>query len=449
MATLKITNVLVEEDGLYLNGYFDCSYDAYLISQTMTDTSTFSATIYLDSIHYLKAENTRDFGRMPFLIKLNKNGEIAWVQQIYTDAPNDDFVNYNDQGVRGIAVDEENVYTNCRASYNTIDFINYNSFFLDSAHTIPIINHCSSFNLTTCYNKISGDPVDYFFVDTIEIEGVKECDIAIVNDELILDVPFFLQRKMELRKINKHTKEITRSMPITYSWTRVSSKSMSINSSGWVFRASTGEGARVFDSIPVSPTVETSIMTFFYDSSLDMRIKPCPQVDSLWGSISQQAAALYWGSTFAHAGYELAYIPDGGSWDNAATLEVTGNAATLDLPDDHCYQFRIRGLCDGRREATSPWSDPVTLCPEVGIADIEPSNAITLSPNPTSGRVKVSAEEPMRQVAVYDMAGKEVLAVAASGRNVEIDVSGLPGGTYVVKVESERGVAARKLIVGE
>ena len=238
-------------------------------------------------------------------------------------------------------------------------------------------------------------------------------------------------------------------MPIAYSWTNVVPKSMSINSSGWVFRASTGEGARVFDSISVSPIVKTSIMTFFYDSSLDLRIKPCPQVDSLWGGIGQQTATLYWGSTFAHAGYELAYIPDGGSWDNATTLEVTGNAATLDLPDDHCYQFRIRGLCDGRREATSPWSDPVTLCPEVGIADIEPSNAITLSPNPTSGRVKVSAEEPMRQVAVYDMAGKEVLAVAASGRNVEIDVSGLPGGTYVVKVESERGVAARKLIVGK
>ena len=80
------------------------------------------------------------------------------------------------------------------------------------------------------------------------------------------------------------------------------------------------------------------------------------------------------------------------------------------------------------------------------IAEAE-SARITLSPNPTSGKVKVSADEAIRGIKVFDMAGKEVLSVVSSGRNVEIDMAGQPSGTYVVRLETEKGTAARKLIV--
>ncbi|MCQ2298238.1 MAG: T9SS type A sorting domain-containing protein [Bacteroidales bacterium] len=82
------------------------------------------------------------------------------------------------------------------------------------------------------------------------------------------------------------------------------------------------------------------------------------------------------------------------------------------------------------------------------IAEAE-SARITLSPNPTSGKVKVSASEPMRQAAVYDMAGKEVFSAKAVVPKTEwdLDLSSLPSGTYIVKITTKSRTATRKLIV--
>ena len=82
------------------------------------------------------------------------------------------------------------------------------------------------------------------------------------------------------------------------------------------------------------------------------------------------------------------------------------------------------------------------------IAEAESAH-ITLSPNPTSGKVKVSASEPMRQAAVYDMAGKEVFSAKAVVPKTEwdLDLSGLPSGTYIVKITTKSRTATRKLIV--
>ncbi|MCQ2297880.1 MAG: T9SS type A sorting domain-containing protein [Bacteroidales bacterium] len=82
------------------------------------------------------------------------------------------------------------------------------------------------------------------------------------------------------------------------------------------------------------------------------------------------------------------------------------------------------------------------------IAEAE-SARITLSPNPTSGKVRVSASEPMRQAAVYDMAGKEVFSAKAVVPKTEwdLDLSSLPSGSYIVKITTKSRTATRKLIV--
>ena len=82
------------------------------------------------------------------------------------------------------------------------------------------------------------------------------------------------------------------------------------------------------------------------------------------------------------------------------------------------------------------------------IAEAEAAH-ITLSPNPTSGKVRVSASEPMRQAAVYDMAGKEVFSAKAVVPKTEwdLDLSSLPSGSYIVKITTKSRTATRKLIV--
>ena len=223
---------------------------------------------------------------------------------------------------------------------------------------------------------------------------------------------------------------------------------ISATSNGWIFRGEKGEEPRVYDSIFLGNYQDASVMTFFYDSTLDSRIKPCPQADSLWGdSIAHQTATLFWRSRYGQAGYELAYMPEGGSWDNATILETDSTTATIALPDDRCYLFRLRALCGGRREAYSPWCDPITLCPEhrtdVGI-DPADSPRLALLPNPTAGKVQIlGLDEPALSVEIIDMTGRP----AASFRHTNsLDLSDLPNGSYLVQIHTPQGSHTLKLV---
>ena len=434
---LKFRNVVVDGGDLYVNGYFNT---IEWVFTTLTDTDTFAVKIYIDSIHYLRVDNLRDFYFTPFLLKINKSGEVVWVQQIYTEAPNDKTSNYVCNGIGGLAVDENNVYTNCSPGY----WRNY--FFLDSAHTIPIVRHSSNFNLTTSYDKATGTPVDYYLADTLG-RACHKGDIAIVGDEIITHLTFHAEPISEIFKINKYTKAETRLFPINYS-TETMTKCLSVNTNGWVFRGETGGSPHVGDSIFVGNYQKACVMTFFYDSTLDMRPRPCPQVDSLWGSsASQQTANISWTSLYNHTSYELEYIPEGYSWDNATTLECTDTAVTVTLPEDRSYMFRIRGLCDGNRVATSPWSDPITVCTQVGIDEMTNLGSVEIYPNPAKGRLTVCTAVTVENIQIVNMLGQTVMTYKPTATVCQLDVTNLQRGAYILRLTSAQGIATEKVLL--
>lgn len=80
------------------------------------------------------------------------------------------------------------------------------------------------------------------------------------------------------------------------------------------------------------------------------------------------------------------------------------------------------------------------------IKNIRPS-IVEVSPNPTHGDLKVSSDDKIKSVLVYDIAGK----VVAGG--VDIDkfsfkssMNSLPNGLYIVKTETTNGVYKTRLI---
>lgn len=438
LAQLTIRNVVEDEGAFYLNGFFEC-IDGHYLSDSISETDTFSSTIYFDSIHYLQVDNIRDFSDMPFLMKLDKLGNIIWVQQLYTDAPNDDGSNYDDVSWGGLAVDEDYVYTN----WSPINWLDSRHtipcyYYLDKEHTIPIVHEgTDDFYLIACYNKTTGEPVTFYFLDPLERPRVG--DIAIKGDEIIGHTIPWLSWETIIYKMNKHTGEVTSIFPIDYyrnDW-QPRNHNMSVSSNGWIFRGEWA-GRPMVDGQYICQIDRCAVMTLYYDSSLDLRPRPCPRVDSLWGdTISQHIANLSWSSRFSHAGYELAYQPEGGDWDNATTLEVSGLSASIVLPDDRCYQFRIRGLCDGHRVATSSWSDPITLCPKVGIEGVEGPQAISLSPNPATGIVRiVGLAEEVLAIEIYDLNSR---LLATYAHTSTFDISGLPQGSYIVRIETASG----------
>ena len=185
-------------------------------------------------------------------------------------------------------------------------------------------------------------------------------------------------------------------------------------------------------------------MTFFYDSALDLhRPQPCYAVDSLWcdGTIDH-TVTLSWRSRFPHPEYELAFIPEGGSWDDATLLRISDTTETVTLSDDQCHLFRVRGLCDGNRTAHSSWCDAITVCPQVGISEVDSCSAISLYPNPTNGMVQIlGLRDQMATVEVLDMTGQLVKTFDCFGPRPGIanasnfNISTLSSGIYIVRVK--------------
>ncbi len=369
---------------------------------------------------------------MPCLLKLNRDGEIVWVQQLYNEPTTTKPNNYMWYG--SVATDEENVYVYYRPSW-----VNSTRFYIDSAHSIglPFVANVNTiaYCLVVSYNRSTGSYVDYYVADTVNTNGSQN-SLAIIGDELLLNVDYSHDlKKTAICKINKHTKEVTWSSPIHYNFI-VDCKNMSVNDHGWVFRGEIGDEPRVYDSIFLGNYQEASVMTFFYDSTLDLhRPKPCSPVDSLWSDgTAGHTVTLSWSSSASHPGYELAYIPETDSWDNSTIVETSDTTLDVTLPNDGCHLFRVRALCDGNRVAHSAWNNSITVCPGVGIGEADGSSSISLYPNPTNDMVQIlGLRDQMATVEILDMTGR---LINTFDNTSTFNISTLPSGTYIVCIKT-------------
>jgi hypothetical protein len=78
----------------------------------------------------------------------------------------------------------------------------------------------------------------------------------------------------------------------------------------------------------------------------------------------------------------------------------------------------------------------------VGFGELRTQIAVQVYPNPASNWVKIETAEPIQQLYLIDMMGKLVLAA----QNVsEIDVSDYANGTYVLQVQTAKGMATKRI----
>ena len=79
----------------------------------------------------------------------------------------------------------------------------------------------------------------------------------------------------------------------------------------------------------------------------------------------------------------------------------------------------------------------------VGVDMLSSNMAVTIYPNPTSGRLLIDANDVLI-VEVYDLSGR---TVAVYRQTNILDFSGLPKGSYTLKVHLSRGVSIKRVIV--
>lgn len=72
---------------------------------------------------------------------------------------------------------------------------------------------------------------------------------------------------------------------------------------------------------------------------------------------------------------------------------------------------------------------------------------VSLAPNPASGTTTLVADELVSRLLMHSVGGRLVLDLSPNTDFVEIDLTGLPSGLYIVSAVTTRGSAHRKLLI--
>ena len=100
--------------------------------------------------------------------------------------------------------------------------------------------------------------------------------------------------------------------------------------------------------------------------------------------------------------------------------------------------------------------DSVQLCPMLKvcvindvinpISNTEHTKISSIFPNPANNHIKVLAED-LKKVVINDLSGNIIKTIDASNSGVQIDVSELSVGIYLIKVQANSKVEIHKLII--
>lgn len=81
----------------------------------------------------------------------------------------------------------------------------------------------------------------------------------------------------------------------------------------------------------------------------------------------------------------------------------------------------------------------------VGIHDISMEEEVSIYPNPVNDIFYLKSESNIKNIAIYDLAGQQILSVQSTSGT--IDISHLPAGSYVANIETINANSIRKRLI--
>lgn len=142
----------------------------------------------------------------------------------------------------------------------------------------------------------------------------------------------------------------------------------------------------------------------------------------------------------AAPGAYVALVANNGQVLQSSAFAGTDGVVLLPLPSIPLEQCFVSVTAQGYRPVQKACTNG-----NLGIAGVD-ADGISLTPNPATDHATVSAAG-LQQVAVLDMTGRTLLTLDASGDRCVLDVAGLPGGLYLLRIVTDSGTATRKLVV--
>ncbi|MBR5664459.1 MAG: T9SS type A sorting domain-containing protein [Bacteroidales bacterium] len=84
---------------------------------------------------------------------------------------------------------------------------------------------------------------------------------------------------------------------------------------------------------------------------------------------------------------------------------------------------------------------------KAAVQHVAQETSLNVFPNPASDRISVECETEMRRVTLCNALGQQMLRVTPNAPQAELQVSGLPRGLYLLRVQTASGSAVRKVVV--
>ena len=118
----------------------------------------------------------------------------------------------------------------------------------------------------------------------------------------------------------------------------------------------------------------------------------------------------------------------------------------LAVPGEY-YEYRVVAIdCGNNDLGTTPVPPPVVF--PVSVKPTQPSFALGVYPNPTSGILTVSVNQAATnaEFQLTDMTGRTLLDGKIQGNDSRLDVKNLPQGVYLITLKTYGGVATRRFV---
>lgn len=184
----------------------------------------------------------------------------------------------------------------------------------------------------------------------------------------------------------------------------------------------------------------------------------CGRIMHYWqGAYTGDSIAIRWRSAEQGTMFNVRLTGDDGSDTIYVTSDTTMSIANLS--NSVCYTLMLRKQC---RYCTSnydttvygEWMTVQTFGPNCGGGgsegvDLSDGVDFTLSPNPARGSVQVVLPSAALggRLTLCDLSGREMISRTVTGSSLELNISALPAGVYLVKLATSRGTRIHRLLV--
>ena len=162
-------------------------------------------------------------------------------------------------------------------------------------------------------------------------------------------------------------------------------------------------------------------------------------------------AVVRWRSVEEGTIYNVRLVGEDGSDTTYITSDTT--FTFTQLSDSVRYNVMLRKQC---HYATSnydttvygQWRSTLSFGGNEGIVQPQ-EESFSLAPNPAQGSVQVVLPESATggQLSLCDLTGRELMVRTVVRTEMELDISTLPTGTYLVKLTTPQGVSTKRLVV--